>query len=55
MKGVEYWLMANLPVLPEYIQRKLIQSHLKWWSSRLEADGSAEKQHFYREKMVKVL
>jgi len=54
MKGVEYWLMANLPLLPEYIQRKLIQSHLKWWSSRLEADGSAEKQHFYREKMVKI-
>ena len=27
--------MQTLPSLPEGIQRLLIQSHLRWWSSRL--------------------
>ena len=54
MKTIESWLMASLPSMPEWLQRKLIQSHLKWWSGRLEAGGDAEKQHHYREKMIKV-
>jgi len=54
MKSIESWLMASLPKMPEWLQRKLIQSHLKWWSGRLEAGGDAEKQHHYREKMIKV-
>ena len=54
IKNLESWLMASLPSLPEFIQRRLIQSHLRWWSKRLEAGGDAEKQHFYREKMVKI-
>lgn len=46
------WLMVNLPSLPESLQRRLIQSHVKWWSGRLEAGGSVEMQHLYKEKMI---
>ena len=45
--------MINLPSLPESLQRRLIQSHLRWWSGRLRAGGDVEKQHFYKEKMIK--
>ena len=32
--SLETWLMQTLPSLPEGIQRLLIRSHLRWWSSR---------------------
>ena len=103
--SLETWLMQTLPSLPEGIQRLLIRSHLRWWSSRwvqlhsiimivypwsyplswirswikflpwsctvfvqsairdrivfeaffrLNANGSVEKQHEYKQKMVKI-
>lgn len=54
LSGLKKWLMVNLPALPEKLQRTLIQSHVKWWSLRLQAGGDVEKQHFYKQKMVKV-
>jgi len=54
LNGLQSWLMQNLPGLPESLQRILIRSHLKWWSSRLACGGDVEKQHFYKEKLVKV-
>ena len=32
--SLEKWLMQTLPSLPEGIQRLLIRSHLRWWTSR---------------------
>jgi len=52
--SLEKWLMQTLPSLPEGIQRLLIRSHLRWWSSRLNASGSVETQHEYKQKMVKI-
>jgi len=54
LKSLKKWLMVNLPNLPESIQRRLIQSHLTWWSTRLNANGSVEQQHFYKRKMIKI-
>jgi len=53
-RRIEEWGMAKLPDLPERIQRYLIRAHLAWWSSRLEAGGNVEKQHEYKQKMVKI-
>ena len=48
------FFMAKLSELPESLQRVLIRSHLSWWIKRLDASGSVEKQHFYKNKMIKI-